>query len=99
MARGRYPVSEFDSKITSKVVIKGRVTCLLTLFVWYVFKTKERGTERLAAVPKGGGGTLYDGLYGEALLERGKGSHSLKYIKGKGNLSFGSVKGSKRDNR
>ena len=55
MARGRYPVSEFDSKITSKVVIKGRVTCLLTLFVWYVFKTKERGTERLAAVPKGGG--------------------------------------------
>ena len=58
MARGRYPVSEFDSKITSKVVIKGRVTCLLTLFVWYVFKTKERGTERLAAVPKGGGGVL-----------------------------------------
>ena len=76
------------------------MTCLLTLFVWYVFKTKERGTERLAAVPKGGGGgTLYDGLYGKAPLKRGKGFRSLKYIKGKGNLSFGSVKGSKRDNR
>ena len=83
MRRGRYPVSEFDSNITSKIVIKGRVTCLLTLFVWYVFKTKERGTERLAAVPKGGGGgTLYDSLNGEAPLERGKGFHSLKYMKG-----------------
>ena len=51
--------------------------------MWYVFKTKERGTERLTAVPKaGGGGSLYDGLYGEAPLERGKGFHSLKYIKG-----------------
>ena len=47
----------------------------------------------------GGGGTLYDGLDGEAPLERGKGFHSLMYIKGKRNLSFGSVKGSKRDGR
>ena len=50
--------------------------------MWYVFKTKERGTERLTAVPKGGGGSLYDGLYEEAPLERSKGFHSLKYIKG-----------------
>ena len=53
---GRYPVIEFESKITSKIVIKGRVTYLLTLFMWYVYGTKERGTERLAAVPKGGWG-------------------------------------------
>ena len=80
MGEGRYPVIEFDSKITSKIVIKGPVT----LFVWYVFKTKERETERRAVVPKGGGGgTLYiRWLYGEAPPERGKGFHSLKYIKG-----------------
>ena len=35
LRRGRYPVIEFDGKITSKIVIKGRVTCLLTLFVCY----------------------------------------------------------------
>ena len=99
MGRGRYPVSEFDSKVTSKISIKGQVNCLLTLFVWYVFETKERGTERRVAVPRGEGGTLYDGLNGEAPLERGKGFHSLMYIKGKRNLSFGSVKGSKRDGR
>ena len=63
MGRGRYPVSEFDSKVISKISIKGQVNCLLTLFVWYVFKTKERGTERLAAVPKGGGGVLYMTAY------------------------------------
>ena len=59
MGQGRYPVIEFDSKIiTSKIVIKGLVTliCVLTLFVWYVFKTEERDTERRAVVPKGGGG-------------------------------------------
>ena len=104
VGRGRYPVIEFDSIITSKIVIKGRVTSLLTLFVWYVFKTKERGTERRNLVPRalfpdfGGGagkpppkpgkstlgtrlreacgislrgGTLSDGLYGEAPPERG----------------------------
>ena len=56
MGRGRYPVSEFDSKVTSKIVIKGQVNCLLTLFVWYVFETKERGTERRVAVPREEGG-------------------------------------------
>ena len=49
-------ISEFDSKVTSKISIKGQVNCLLTLFVWYVFETKERGTERRVAVPRGEGG-------------------------------------------
>ena len=53
---------------------------------------------------RGGGGTPYDGLYGEAPPER-KGYmkryvfHLLNYIKGYANLSFGSVKGPKRANR
>ena len=40
VGRGRYPVIEFDSKITSKIV-----TCLLTLFLWYVSKPKKRHRE------------------------------------------------------
>ena len=58
---------------------------------------------------RGGGGTPYDGLYGEAPPER-KGVlgfrymkryvfHLLNYIKGYANLSFGPVKGPKRANR
>ena len=54
----------------------------------------------------GGGGTPYDGQYGEAspersiffrpyVCERVGISLVFKYIKGKGNLSFGSVKGPK----
>ena len=56
-------------------------------------------------LPGRGGGTPYDGLYGQAPPERGiffrlhvyeRGGISLvRYIKDQGNLSFGSVKGPK----
>ena len=57
--------------------------------------------------PQGERVTPHDSLYREARPERGYlhlyervlGFHSLKYIKGLGNLSFGSVKGPKRSNR
>ena len=55
------------------------------------------------------GGTFYNDLSDEAPAERGTffrlqvyemaGFYSLKYMKGEGNLSFGSVKGPKTANR
>ena len=51
----------------------------------------------------GGGGTPYDDLCGEApprlQVNERVGFHSLKCIKGQGNLSFWSVNGPKRSNR
>ena len=51
--------------------------------------------------PKGGGGTPYDGLYGEAPPERGTvlPFSDLRYMEGYGTLSFGSVKVPKSANR
>ena len=66
--------------------------------------------KRVPATQFPGGRTPYIGLYGEAPHERGiffrpqvykkgLGFYSLKYTKGQGNLSFGSVEGPKRANR
>ena len=47
---------------------------------------------------RGGGGTPYDGLYGQAPPARGI-FVKLRIYERVGNLSFGSVKGPKRANR
>ena len=68
------------------------------------YKRKPRGN------PPGGGGTPYNGLYGEAMPERAtffkpqvyarvEILYSFKFMKGWENLSFRSVKGPKRANR
>ena len=78
------------------------------------WKSNPQHNQTAMKCPQGGegdGGTPYDGLYGEALSERGtffrlqvyeRVQSSLVTVdvyKGQGNLSFGSVKGPKRANR
>ena len=70
----------------------------------FIIKENQGGT------PQGGGGTPYNGLYGEAMPERAtffkpqvyarvEILYSFKFMKGWENLSFRSVKGPKRANR
>ena len=96
-------IKDLEIRDSSRVVSLDNALCsTFSLFI-QVYK-------RVPATQFPGGRTPYNGLYGEAPPERGiffrpqvftkgLGFYSLKYTKGQGNLSFGSVEGPKRANR
>ena len=109
--RGQQNGWKFFVLLTFEEELSYHGSLLVRLRIWqmkttrkYQYKRKSRGN------PRGEGATPYNGLYGEAMPERGTFFkpqvyervgilYSLNYMKGWENLSVRSVKGPKRANR